>query len=192
MDDKEIHLLLKSMKLGDKEAFHAFYMLTHQHIYRTVYFLTKYKQDTVDLVNEIYIEIFGAYENYDPEYSFRSWLNGLIARQCHSYHRKSWRKLRILQKSKLLHRAEKPDVESHVLKKVDREQMLILVDKLSYKLKEVVILRYYHDHTLEEIAGMLDIPLGTVKSRHHAAIQKLRQFKDFAEIVRKGASPNVT
>lgn len=51
------------------------------------------------------------------------------------------------------------------------------IQKLTDKQRAVIILRFYHDYTLEEIATLLDIPLGTVKSRYHAAIQSLRKNK---------------
>jgi RNA polymerase sigma-70 factor (ECF subfamily) len=38
----------------------------------------------------------------------------------------------------------------------------------------VLVLRYYHDLSEAEIAGILDIPPGTVKSRAHAAVERLR------------------
>jgi RNA polymerase sigma-70 factor, ECF subfamily len=44
------------------------------------------------------------------------------------------------------------------------------------KLKEVVVLRYYQDLTLEEIAHLVKVPIGTVKSRHHHALKRLRQM----------------
>ncbi|MMZ66812.1 ECF RNA polymerase sigma factor SigW [compost metagenome] len=47
--------------------------------------------------------------------------------------------------------------------------------KLTDKQRTVIILRFYHDYTLEEIATLLDIPLGTVKSRYHAGLQSLRK-----------------
>ena len=49
------------------------------------------------------------------------------------------------------------------------------IHKLTDKQRTVIILRFFHDYTLEEIATLLDIPLGTVKSRCHAGIQALRK-----------------
>ncbi|MRU04757.1 sigma-70 family RNA polymerase sigma factor, partial [Bacillus anthracis] len=54
--------------------------------------------------------------------------------------------------------------------------------KLPYKLKQVIILRYLHDYSQEEVAQILHIPIGTVKSRIHAALKKLRQKEQIEEI----------
>ena len=56
-----------------------------------------------------------------------------------------------------------------------QQELFNLVRQLSYKLRVVVILRYFHDYALEEIADMLQIPVGTVKSRHHLALKELRK-----------------
>ena len=52
---------------------------------------------------------------------------------------------------------------------------------LSNELRMVVVLRYWGDLSLAEIAERLDIPVGTVKSRLHAALQALRRRIEPAE-----------
>jgi RNA polymerase sigma-70 factor (ECF subfamily) len=49
------------------------------------------------------------------------------------------------------------------------------LSSLSTELRMVVVLRYWGDLALAEIADRLGIPIGTVKSRHHAALQTLRR-----------------
>ena len=49
-------------------------------------------------------------------------------------------------------------------------------------MKQVIILRYLHDYSQEEVAQILHIPIGTVKSRIHAALKKLRQKEQVEEI----------
>lgn len=62
------------------------------------------------------------------------------------------------------------------------------MDELPYKLKQVVILRYLNDYTQDEISAILEVPIGTVKSRINAALTKLRtkgKNKKILEEVRK-------
>jgi RNA polymerase sigma-70 factor (ECF subfamily) len=49
------------------------------------------------------------------------------------------------------------------------------LSSLSQELRLVVVLRYWGELSLAEIADRLRIPVGTVKSRHHAALQALRR-----------------
>ncbi len=69
-----------------------------------------------------------------------------------------------------------------VVSKISNQKLIELIHKLPYKLKQVIILRYLHDYSQEEVAQILHIPIGTVKSRIHAALKKLRQKEQVEEI----------
>ncbi|SIR41885.1 RNA polymerase sigma-70 factor, ECF subfamily [Paenibacillus macquariensis] len=66
------------------------------------------------------------------------------------------------------------DFTHEVVDKLSNHSLLMNVEHLPYKLKQVVILHYLSEYSQEEVANILRIPLGTVKSRIHAALQKLR------------------
>lgn len=74
------------------------------------------------------------------------------------------------------------DFSNDVVSKISNQKLIKLIHKLPYKLKQVIILRYLHDYTQEEVAHILHIPIGTVKSRIHAALKKLRQKEQVEEI----------
>lgn len=64
----------------------------------------------------------------------------------------------------------------------DSGEIAALLQGLSPNQREIVTLRFVDDHSLQDIGEILDIPLGTVKSRLHQAIQALRKspyVKDF-------------
>jgi RNA polymerase sigma-70 factor (ECF subfamily) len=56
-----------------------------------------------------------------------------------------------------------------------RSELLELVNTLSYKHREVVIMRYFHEYSLDEITLLIEIPVGTVKSRLYTALKILRK-----------------
>jgi RNA polymerase sigma-70 factor (ECF subfamily) len=56
------------------------------------------------------------------------------------------------------------------------EALLALLDKVSPASRAVLLLRYQHDLTLEESAAILEIPIGTAKSRLHYGVNTLRKF----------------
>jgi RNA polymerase sigma-70 factor (ECF subfamily) len=64
-----------------------------------------------------------------------------------------------------------------------QEELLYIVGKLPVDLQEVVILKYYHDLEITEIAEMIGIPNGTVKSRLFCARQKLKEIIENNEIL---------
>lgn len=70
------------------------------------------------------------------------------------------------------------DFTSDVVERLSNRRLLASVGRLPFKLKQVIILHYLNEYSQEESAAILGIPLGTVKSRIHAALQKLRQKPD--------------
>jgi RNA polymerase sigma-70 factor (ECF subfamily) len=56
-----------------------------------------------------------------------------------------------------------------------QQQLLDLIGKLPYKLRVVVLYKYYYDYSNDEIAELLRIPVGTVKSRNSLALKQIRQ-----------------
>jgi RNA polymerase sigma-70 factor (ECF subfamily) len=140
--------------------------------------------DVNDVVSEIYIEMFRSLPNYSIDKQFRSWLNGIIVRQASNWNRKLWRSFRLLDRSKHSSVSElNAGLDEHLLRDENRRLFIDLIHKLPYKQRSVVILRYYQDYSFEEIAIMLNIPEGTVKSRHHNAIRTLRTKANLQVII---------
>lgn len=181
VEDKELDYWLQRLCEDAPEAFHEVYVRVNPQIYQTVYFLIRNKNETEDVVSEIYMALFQVLPGYDRSKPFRPWLNGLIIRQTSNWKRRMWRKVRLGLRlaSQWGHEPQERNIpEQWAFRSENRDEMLSLLDKLSMKLKEVVVLRYYQECSFEEIASILNVPVGTVKSRHHAAIQRLRSLAE--------------
>lgn len=175
MTDEELNELLRMMCNGDKEAFQVIYEHSINHVFSTVSFLVSNKQDACDVVNEVYTELFRSLPSYNFQKPFRSWLNGLIIRQTSNWNRKIWRRTRLNDRSRLLEIEHVPDSEQVHLQNEQCNELVGLVQKLPYRHRVVIVLRYYQECSFEEISKILNIPVGTVKSRHHSALEKLRK-----------------
>ncbi|HDR6311539.1 TPA: sigma-70 family RNA polymerase sigma factor [Bacillus cereus] len=183
MKDETVYTNLIQLTLsGNKEAYSELYDKTIQEVYKTAHFLIEDKTDVDDVVQEIYIQLYESLRKYDSEKPFRPWLIGLAIKQIHSYRRKRWMRLRIIKKAEEQRKPVQIDFSNDVVSKISNQKLVELIHKLPYKLKQVIILRYLHDYSQEEVAKILHIPLGTVKSRIHAALRKLRQKEQVEEI----------
>ncbi|PEE05059.1 sigma-70 family RNA polymerase sigma factor [Bacillus pseudomycoides] len=186
MDEIELKEWLQRMAFGDQQAFQVIYEFTCKDIYRTVAFLVVDKQDVEDIVNEVYIQIWKSVVNYDVNRSFRFWLHGLIVKQVQDWRRKSWRRFRIFEKKKMYAQDQFYIVDEDILHKETRNELGELVQKLSYKHREVIIMRYFHEYSLDEIATLLNKPVGTVKSRLHTALKRLRIEMENVPAIQEG------
>jgi len=165
------------VRSGDEETFDLIYQETIQPIYRTLYFLLlDNKHDLEDIVQEVYIELFRSLPNYDTTRSFQAWVYGLLMRQHQAYRRRQWRSGR---KEARFQQANNPvfeaDFSTTVIQRISEEHLYHRIGQLSVKHREVIILHYLNDLTHVEMASILQIPVGTVKSRLHAALSKLRE-----------------
>jgi RNA polymerase sigma-70 factor (ECF subfamily) len=176
---------------GSHEAYGELYDTTIQDVHKAVHFLVGVPSDVDDVVQEIYIQVYKSLGKFDANRPFRPWMMGLVMRQIHAYRRKRWSHLRIVKKAKNYHDAMAYDFSNEVADKLSNRSLLATIDRLPYKLKQVVILHYLSEYSQEEIANILVIPLGTVKSRIHAALQKLRQKQDNNNILIIGKVENM-
>jgi RNA polymerase sigma-70 factor (ECF subfamily) len=175
-NEEEVAMLIQQSLTGDKAAFSRIYDLTVQDVMGTVRFLLEDRASMEDVIQEIYIEAYKSLEKFDLTRSFRSWMIGIAIRQVNNYRRKTWRLFRLLEKKQqyAVVNAE-PDVANAVADRLEHQQWIAQIEKLPYKYRQVIVLRYLHDYSQAEIAHILNIPVGTVKSRIHCALQKLRK-----------------
>ncbi|MFD2877447.1 sigma factor [Paenibacillus rhizoplanae] len=100
MTEEELRDCLQRLEQGDKEAFTLLHNTIRQQVYGTVCLLLNRQADVADVVNEIYIELFRSLSKYDGKRPFGAWLNGMIVRQCSNWKRRSWRRLRLMNRSR--------------------------------------------------------------------------------------------
>ncbi|NRD76813.1 sigma-70 family RNA polymerase sigma factor [Bacillus sp. BRMEA1] len=173
-DQNKDNQLICRILSGNQQAYGELYEKTIPYVYKTVHFLVEEKNDVDDLVQDIYFQVYQSLRKYDGKREFKPWLMGIAMKQIQSYRRKRWMRFRIAKKAEEYEHVAEIDFTNHVVDKMANEFLIHLVNELPFKLKQVVILRYLNDHSQEEVANILEIPVGTVKSRINAALNKLR------------------
>ncbi|MFB0846249.1 sigma-70 family RNA polymerase sigma factor [Paenibacillus oleatilyticus] len=179
MDNEQLNVWLDRLIDGDPDAFEVIYGMTKNKVYATVAALVAHPADVNDIVSEIYYQLWRALPGYDRARPFLFWLNGIVLRQISSWRRQLWRRFRLLEKKNRLsveQHVERP--EEPVLENEAQREMQHLINQLPFKLRIVIIYRFYYDFSHEQVAELLQIPLGTVKSRNHLALKQLRKWLD--------------
>lgn len=162
--------LMRGIARGDREAFAALVGRHHVALYRLFRRLGLDQHAAEDCVQDTFLRVLRAAPAWRAEAPFRAWLR-TVARNAlvdWTRRRKAHFSLRDPRDPALL---ERPDARDH-------EPPLDLraaVAGLSLKLREVVRLSVYEDLPHAEVARRLEIPEGTVKSRLHHALRKLRE-----------------
>ena len=133
-----------------------------------------------DILQNTWIHVIRKFHQYDPSRPFVPWLTRIALNCCRDH----WRRERLRRFLSLSSHSETlevidPKLATEPLKAVDEQiEVSKALITLSSKLREVVVLKFYSGLTHDEIAEVLRISAGTVKSRLNYALFNLRKYFD--------------
>lgn len=136
-------------------------------LYRVSCGVLRCEADREDAVQEAILRAWEKLPTLRQEQYFQTWVVRILLNQCYTIGRKNSRLVSLEQ-------ARPPEAEAPPETMELREAILALPQEL----RVAVILHYIEGYGLREISDILDIPLGTVKSRLHRARQALRDYLD--------------
>lgn len=128
-----------------------------------------------DLMQETFARALQAAKRYRPQGKVSTWLFAIAANLV----RDRWRRQQVRGPSVALDDltlASPDSTEEQVLQGMGREQVREALLHLSLEQRSAILLRYYHDLSYAEIAQALAIPLGTVRSRIHNGLARLKRL----------------
>ena len=178
MAQTELAQLVQKARQGDKKAQEGLYLATNSAAYFVAMKITKDEEESLDIVSDSYIKAFASLDKLENDEKFPAWFNQIVANRCRDY----------LKKAKPMHLSDMTeDGEDFELEDIDGEipdELLEnkdviecvrrVVESLPEEQRMCVILRYYDEMSLQEIADTLEVSLGTVKSRLSRASKKMR------------------
>ncbi len=163
--------LVRRCLAGDDLAWEALLRGYSRKIYNLCYRFTGRTHEADDLTQEVFIKVFQTLRSYDViQGTFSTWLNRVARNHLIDHYRRT-KKDRATSSldDELATRGEKSSLEVEPGARVEsRERQELLqrgLEQLSPDLREAVILRDLHDLDYQEIAQVLGVPQGTVKSR---------------------------
>jgi RNA polymerase sigma-70 factor, ECF subfamily len=173
-EDPDVALMLHVVS-GSPEAF-ATLIRRHQNALLNFFVRMGAYLDGEDLVQETFLRVFRYRERYRPAARFRTFLYVLARHVWADRCRKLMRRERLT--FWLRADAEIRDGTPAPNGSADRLAVQVALGRLSPKLREVLVLNVYQGLRYQEIADILDIPLGTVKSRINLALGAMRRLLD--------------
>lgn len=153
---------------GNKDALESLYQLYKEPLYSFIYRYTRDEPFSVDVVQDTFVRLQLNKMQYDPErgtlkaYLFQIAYRIMITKL---NRRKKWQSL-------LPFLTPQP---ADSFSQEDKMSVQEAVSKLPATHRAVILLSYYHDLPHAEISSILNLPIGTVKSRLHTAIQLLKK-----------------
>ncbi|NLZ03986.1 MAG: sigma-70 family RNA polymerase sigma factor [Phycisphaerae bacterium] len=184
MDDNK---LLKRYAAGDEEAFQELMDRYRDSVYA---FLRRFlnRSDLIeDVFQETFLQLFVSRDTFDISRPLRPWLFTIAANKAKDA-------LRRMQRNEVTQLGNMFDSDEStiddVVNALDHDERMPyddlirderaasvkrVISRMPAKLREIIVLAYFHKFPYAEIAQMLDIPIGTVKSRLHTAVGRFAE-----------------
>lgn len=159
------HRLIEQVLEGEKEAFNQLVINYSSYVYRTAFAFLHNESEAEDASQEIFLKVYRSIHRLNDVKAFPAWFKKVITTVC--LDRMKGKQLNLY-----------PDIESIPTTAADhwdrRIELREALGKLSAEEHKIIILFEWQGYSYQEIATLLEIPLGTVKSRLHAARMHLR------------------
>lgn len=154
---------------GDREAFGRLYQGVALDLYRMALYTLGSPQDAEDVVAETFLEAWKGIHNLREAASFRQWMMRILSIRC---------KRRV---GRYIQEKGNIDIEDYLDEGVPdtggpRAEVRDALARLAPEERQILLLSVLQGYTMREIAGMLDLPQGTVSSKLHRTLKKLRQM----------------
>ena len=162
------------------EEFEALYRDYRDMVFKTAYLALGDAGEAEDVLQEVFVKIHKSWSTYDSEKgSLYAWIHRITINQCISQRRRRhvpFVSLDLLQEQGFDPTdAHNDSPEELLMKQENGEKVRRAMDRLDWKHRVVVVLKYHNGLSYDEIAQILGIPLGTVRSRLNTAMKVLRR-----------------
>lgn len=178
LNEREITELVEAVLAGDAERFEELYRTTSQRVYFICLHFMKDTGEAEDMLQETYLLAFKRLKQLRDASRFPAWVEQIAVNQC---------KDRLKQKQPVLMEDEDmenllPEENENFLPEdyiLSREKRKLIMDIMRKQLSDIqyqtVILYYFNNLTVDEVADILECPPGTIKYRLNVARAKIKQ-----------------
>jgi RNA polymerase sigma-70 factor (ECF subfamily) len=167
--------IIRRIRSGDRDAFVALTRLYQQKVFVLAYSFFRNKEDAVDLVQDVFLRIFEKIDSFQEDRNFEAWLIQVAKNLCIDRYRKTRGRREMESDTRVDELPLADDRSPDAGRSSDLKAVLTQsVDRLADRQKTIFLMRHVNQMGNEEIARVLNISTGTVKSLHFKAIRRLR------------------
>ncbi|MFL5735212.1 MAG: RNA polymerase sigma factor [Chloroflexia bacterium] len=172
--------LIGRAREGDWAAWETLVSSQQEAIFRLAYLLLGDAHEAEDVAQETFIRAFRALDRFDAERSasIRPWLLSIATNLAHNRRRSIGRYLAALGRFVQSRPEQTASIGERTSQQWEAETLWRAVKRLKPNEQEVVYMRYFLDLSEAEMAAALGVAPGTVKSRLHRALGRLRSVVD--------------
>lgn len=172
-DIEEEAAWVQSAQSGSEKALSCLIGRHYHAVYAYFYKNTGQYHHSMDLTQEVFVKAALAIGRYRPRASFQSWLFAIASNHLKNYYRSLSRRPR--EQELLQEAVREPAAASAESAAEQKSDLAGALAKLPAAQKEALLLRFYHDFSVKEIAKITSVPQATVKARIRYGLAKLKK-----------------
>ena len=194
IEKEKIGKLIEQIKHGDKEAFEELYKLTSPKVYFVALKIVCNEQDAEDILQETYIKVLEKIDEIDPSQSFMGWLYRVVSNKSKNHLKKKNAVLFDACEEEEFDDIPDDRVDFNPEESLDRNEacreVMTAIDELSDEKRICIIMKYFGEMTVNEIAESLEVPESTVRNRVFVAKKELKgKFENKSSTLFCNAAP---
>ena len=160
---------------GDVNAFEVLVKKYEKMIYNLALTKLRNKENAQDIAQECFLRAYKMLRSYRTESAFSTWIYRICQNLIYDHYRKE-KKLTTVEFPEAEIEDENGDPSDRLIRSEKIKKIREIIDSLPDDLREIIVLRDLNDISYADIAEMLDIEMGTVKSRLSRAREKLKEY----------------
>lgn len=183
MNTLDIKKTVQRAVKGEQSAFAELYAMSYNKVYFYAYRMLQNKEDAIDIVQETFITVFTKIGELKKPESYMCWLSKITVNLCRDFSKKSARLVIDRENADLIDRIADEDnsTEDIVLGNDTREYLIKVIDALPEEQKRAVLLYYYEQLTIAQIAEIEETTVSAIKNRLLYARKKIKKAIAFEE-----------
>jgi len=168
--------LIPRIRQGDLAAFEALYDKYKGQVYRTALAIARDQSAAEDILQECFVRVYAHIDKIDVSRPLSPWLHRIAVNLSYNWVTKRKRWVPLLGEVIDQFVGDRHSSPEHILEREELQRIIQeAVHSLSFAQRVVIVLFHLNGFNLEEIAYVLDCPVGTVKSRLYYGRQNLRR-----------------
>jgi RNA polymerase sigma-70 factor, ECF subfamily len=185
--------LISRARRGDAQAYERLVRLYEPLAFRAAWLITHDEHEAADAAQDAFVRAYRALGSFKLERPFRPWLLQIVTNQALNRVHAAQRRTRMTERfgELMVASADTPSPERKLEEREQSERLAEAVGQLSRDEQALIALRYSLELPEIEVAQAFNVPLGTIKSRVHRTLARLREiirrdFPDLVELVELG------
>ena len=163
--------IIRSAKQGDQSSFAQVYDMIAPELYRVALYTLGNPYDAEDAVSETFVEAYKGIKNLRDERSFKRWMMTILSVRCK---RRIGGYIKDRKNEDIDEMLDLPTLSNDDLPSSERVSVHDALKLLNEQERMIVILATVQGYTTREVSEMLDLPHGTVSSKLHRTLKKLK------------------